>query len=174
MPGKISFHILRGVLKARILKWFAIPFSGEPHFVRTLYQDKTDKTNWVTELNRGKISTIFGTWKNILKFHLELYNRQVYWRIDFCEKEGGIETVLTYRAHYRAQGRKNFHLPFQDLCLHLRIKLAQTGKKHTNCIHCFCMYLGVLWRKRDRTEDLYTFKQRNKKFVGKWQNRGLG
>ena len=28
-----------GVLKARILKWFAIPFSSRPHFVRTLHHD---------------------------------------------------------------------------------------------------------------------------------------
>ena len=27
------------VLKARILKWFAIPFSSGPHLVRTLYYD---------------------------------------------------------------------------------------------------------------------------------------
>ena len=27
------------VLKARILKWFAIPFSSRPHFVRTLHHD---------------------------------------------------------------------------------------------------------------------------------------
>ena len=30
---------IHGVLKARILKWFAIPFSSEPHFVRTLHHD---------------------------------------------------------------------------------------------------------------------------------------
>ena len=29
---------VHGVLKARILKWFAIPYSNGPHFVRTLYQ----------------------------------------------------------------------------------------------------------------------------------------
>ena len=28
-----------GVLKARMLKWFAIPFSSGPHFVRTLHHD---------------------------------------------------------------------------------------------------------------------------------------
>ena len=28
-----------GILKARILKWFAIPFSSGPHFVRTLHHD---------------------------------------------------------------------------------------------------------------------------------------
>ena len=33
------FHTVHGVLKARILKWFAIPFSSGPHFVRTLHYD---------------------------------------------------------------------------------------------------------------------------------------
>ena len=33
------FHTIHGILKARILKWFAIPFSGGPHFVRTLHHD---------------------------------------------------------------------------------------------------------------------------------------
>ena len=31
----LPFHTVHGVLKARILKWFAIPFSSGPHFVRT-------------------------------------------------------------------------------------------------------------------------------------------
>ena len=33
------FHIVHGVLKARMLKWFAISFSSGPRFVRTLYYD---------------------------------------------------------------------------------------------------------------------------------------
>ena len=37
--GKLRFHTVHGVLKARILKWFAIPFSNELHFVRTLHHD---------------------------------------------------------------------------------------------------------------------------------------
>ena len=32
----LPFHIVNGVLKARILKNFVIPFSSRPHFVRTL------------------------------------------------------------------------------------------------------------------------------------------
>ena len=36
------FPTVHGVLKARMLKWFAIPFSSGPHFVRTLHQDLTD------------------------------------------------------------------------------------------------------------------------------------
>ena len=32
----MPFHTVHGVLKARILKWFAIPFSSGPHSVRPL------------------------------------------------------------------------------------------------------------------------------------------
>ena len=38
-PIFLPFHTVHGVLKARILKWFAIPFSSKPHFVRTLHND---------------------------------------------------------------------------------------------------------------------------------------
>ena len=34
-PIFLPFRTVHGVLKARILKWFAIPFSSGPHFVRT-------------------------------------------------------------------------------------------------------------------------------------------
>ena len=33
-PIFLPFHNVHGVLKARILEWFAIPFSSGPHFVR--------------------------------------------------------------------------------------------------------------------------------------------
>ena len=38
-PIFLPFLIIHGVFKARILKWFAIPFSSGPHFVRALYHD---------------------------------------------------------------------------------------------------------------------------------------
>ena len=38
-PMIFPFHTVHGVLKARILKWFAIPFSSGPHCVRTLHHD---------------------------------------------------------------------------------------------------------------------------------------
>jgi len=38
-PIFLPFHTVHGVLKARILKWFAIPFSSGPHSVRPLYHD---------------------------------------------------------------------------------------------------------------------------------------
>src|SRR5574339_516226 len=38
-PNFLLLHTVHGVLKARILKWFAIPFSSGPHFVRALHHD---------------------------------------------------------------------------------------------------------------------------------------
>ena len=38
----LPFHTVHGVLKARLLKWFAIPFSSGPRFVRTLRHDPSD------------------------------------------------------------------------------------------------------------------------------------
>ena len=35
----LPFYTVHGVLKARIRKWFASPFSSGPHFVRTLHHD---------------------------------------------------------------------------------------------------------------------------------------
>ena len=38
-PIILPFHAIHGVLKARILKWFVIPFSSGPHSVRPLHHD---------------------------------------------------------------------------------------------------------------------------------------
>src|SRR5574337_990740 len=38
-PIILPFNTVHEVLKARILQWFAIPFSSRPHFVRTLHHD---------------------------------------------------------------------------------------------------------------------------------------
>ena len=40
----LPFHTVHGVLKARILKWFASPFSSGPHSVRRLHHDRL---SWV-------------------------------------------------------------------------------------------------------------------------------
>ena len=38
-PIILAFHTVHGVLTARILKWFAIPFSSGPHSFRPLHHD---------------------------------------------------------------------------------------------------------------------------------------
>ena len=40
-PIFFPFYTVHGVLKARILKWFTIPFSSGPHSVRPLHHDPT-------------------------------------------------------------------------------------------------------------------------------------
>ena len=35
----LPYHTVHHILKARILKWFAIPFSSRQHFVRNLHYD---------------------------------------------------------------------------------------------------------------------------------------
>ena len=35
----LPFHIVYGVLQARLLEWFAISFSSGPHFLRTLHHE---------------------------------------------------------------------------------------------------------------------------------------
>ena len=37
----LPIHTLHGILKARILNWFAIPFFSGPYFVRTLHHDSS-------------------------------------------------------------------------------------------------------------------------------------
>ena len=41
------FHIVNGLLRARILKWFTIPFSHKPSFVRTVHHDPSILDNFV-------------------------------------------------------------------------------------------------------------------------------
>ena len=38
-PIILPFHTVHGVLEARVLKWFAIPFTSRPHSVKPLHHD---------------------------------------------------------------------------------------------------------------------------------------
>ena len=56
----LPFHTVHGVLEARTLKWFAIPFSSGPHFVRTLHHylsilDVGGKSHWVCKLGPSRV-----------------------------------------------------------------------------------------------------------------------
>ena len=58
------FHTFHGILKARILKWLAIPFSRGPRFVRTLHHDlsvldgPTKHGHSFTELDKAVVHVI--------------------------------------------------------------------------------------------------------------------
>ena len=49
----MPFNTVHGVLKARILKWFAIPFSSGLHSVRPLHHDIESITDFLLELGTG-------------------------------------------------------------------------------------------------------------------------
>ena len=51
----LPFHTVHGVLKARILKWFAIPFSSGPHSVRCQYCIGTGNGR---SMNQGKLEVV--------------------------------------------------------------------------------------------------------------------
>ena len=57
----LPFHTLHGVLKARILKWFAIPFSSRPHSVRPLHHDPP--------ILGGPTGMAWRTWRTIQLWH---------------------------------------------------------------------------------------------------------
>ena len=54
-PIILPFHTVHGVLKARILKWFAIPFSNGPHSVHCPHSEKlrwnNNKRGWWLDLS---------------------------------------------------------------------------------------------------------------------------
>ena len=60
----LPFQTVHGVLKARILKWFAIPFSSGPCFVRTLHHvlsilgGPTWHGSYFTELDKAMVHVI--------------------------------------------------------------------------------------------------------------------
>ena len=62
----LPFHTVHGVLQARTLKWFAIAFSSEPHFVRTLYHAHASSValhgmaRSFIELEKAVIQVLFG------------------------------------------------------------------------------------------------------------------
>ena len=63
-PVFLLFHTIHGVLKERILVWFAIPFSSGSHFVRTLHMTCLswvalhDMAHSFTELDKDVVHVI--------------------------------------------------------------------------------------------------------------------
>ena len=69
-PIILPFHSVHGVLQARILKRFAIPFSSGPHSVRPLHHDPS----WVA----------LGAWLSLIDFEKAMVLVWLDW-LAFCE-----------------------------------------------------------------------------------------
>ena len=97
VPLSISYHFAfsycSGVLKARILKWFAIPFSSGPHSVRPLHHD-LPHTAWLsfTELDKAVVRVIRLT--SFLWLRLE--NRQVVWICELRLRKNALDSLNSH------------------------------------------------------------------------------
>ena len=76
----LTFHTVHGVLKARILKWFAIPFSSGLRFVRTLHND----------------TFVLGstTWEKAMAPH----SSTLAWKIPWTEEPGRLQSMGSLRV----------------------------------------------------------------------------
>ena len=80
-----AFHTVYGVLKARILKWFAILFSSRPHFVRTLHHDLL---SWVA---------LHGMAHSFIELDKAVLTYLTYMQSTSCEMSGWIKHKLESR-----------------------------------------------------------------------------
>ena len=102
------FHTVHGILKARMLNWFAISFSSEPHFVRTLHHDS---------------SVLGGLTQHGLQFH---WVRQ---GCGLCDKFGSFSVivVLILLALWWIRIRSLWKLPDGTEWLRGKLGLVLTG-----------------------------------------------
>ena len=73
----LPFHTVHRVLKARILKWFAIPFSSRPCFIKILHHDPFVLAHSFTELDKAVVhvnNSLILHKINLVSFNLHLLN----------------------------------------------------------------------------------------------------
>ena len=80
----LPFRTVHGALKARRLKWFAIPFSCVPHFVRTLHHDP---------------SVLGGpTHHGLVSLSMETHSSTLAWKILWTEEPDGLQSMGSRRV----------------------------------------------------------------------------
>ena len=96
-PIILPFHTVHGVLKARTLKCFAIPFSSRPRFVRTLHDDPS----------------ILGgpTWHGSVSLsYTRLWSRWSFWLAfgdsGFCSGGCRIVVLVSSLCHLMDEGKR--------------------------------------------------------------------
>ena len=102
-PIFLSFHTVHGVFKARILKWFAIPFSSGPRFVRPTRPSRTNtKKNvlfiigdWNAKVGSQEIPGVTG------KFDLRVQNEAGQRLIGFCQDNALVIANTLFQQHKR-------------------------------------------------------------------------
>ena len=87
-PLFLPFHTVHGILKARILGWFTIPFSSGPHFARTLHYNPSNlgdpaqhgpSLSYVSPFTTARLWSMWSN-ESILK---EINLEYIHWK-DWC------------------------------------------------------------------------------------------
>ena len=77
-PIFLPFHTVHGVLKARKLKWFALPFSSGPHFVRTLHLSIWPCTAWlIVSLSLMRLWSMWTDWLVFFSFFFFFFRNKI-------------------------------------------------------------------------------------------------
>ena len=103
----MPFHTVHGVLKARILKWFAIPFSSGPHSeVERFYEDLQ---NFLELTPKKDVLFIIGYWNAKVgsqetpgvtgKFGLGMWNEAGQRLIKFCQENALVIANTLFQQH---------------------------------------------------------------------------
>ena len=81
-PIILTFHTVHGVLKARILKWFALPFSSEPHsghqqmvnteITLTMFFEAKDGEALYSQQKQDRELTVAQIMNSLLQIHIKL------------------------------------------------------------------------------------------------------
>ena len=129
-PIVLPFHTVHGVLKARIQKWFAIPFSSGPCFVRTLHHDPSVLSGplrcgciWC-EWNLYAVDEFVSSWSY---WYWNLSSLKI--KITFMKKQGHREilnwTNVEYSKKYENKAWLCFSFSFFKRCLWFKLGLPR-------------------------------------------------
>ena len=88
-PIILPFHSVHGVLKARILRWFASPFSSGPHSVLFIIGD------WDAKVGSQETPGVTG------KFGLGIWNETGQRLIEFCQENAPVIANTLFQQHKR-------------------------------------------------------------------------
>ena len=94
----LPFHTVHGVIKSRILKWFAFPFSSGPCFVRTLHLDLS-----VLGALQGLAQSFIELDKAVI--HVEEKAKAPHcstlaWKILWMKEPGGLRSMESLRVRH--------------------------------------------------------------------------
>ena len=134
----LPFHSVHGVLKARILTWFSIPFSSGQHFVRTLHHDpKEPEIKLPTSVGSSKKQE---SSRKASISALTMSKPLTVWITTNWEilKEMGLPNHLTCLLRNLCAGQKATELDMEQQTG------SKSGKEYVKDVYCHLAYLASM------------------------------